>query len=130
MKRYKRSKSIGITFTSSQDGGIGRHTLPPRITKTRTTTNLKTKTQRELTENQTVWKSDNQGIKEETFIQTGRRGGDGQLCREDSQQGSGWWTGRGGGLQTGQSHIHVQINQEEQLGSENHHTTQSFSVGK
>ena len=52
------------------------------------------------------------------------------LGREDSQQGSGWWTGRDGGLQTGQSHIHVQINQEEQLGSENHHTTQSFSVGK
>ena len=26
-----------------------------------------------------VWKSDNQGIKEETFIQIGRRGGDGQL---------------------------------------------------
>ena len=26
-----------------------------------------------------VWKSDNQGDKEETFIQTGRRGRDGQL---------------------------------------------------
>ena len=31
----------------------------------------------ELTENRTVWKSDNQGDKEETFIQTGRRGGEG-----------------------------------------------------
>ena len=118
---------MGITFTSSQDGGIGRHTVPPRTTKTRSTTNLKTKTQRELTENQTVWKSDNQVIKEETFIQTGRRGGDGQLGREDSQQGSGWWTGRGGCLQTGQSHIHVQINWEEQLGSETDPTTQSSS---
>ena len=29
-------------------------------------------------ENQTAWKSDNQGDKEETFIQTRRRGGDGQ----------------------------------------------------
>ena len=103
--------------------------MPPHTTKTRTTTNLKTKKQRELTENQTVWKSDNQGVKE-TFIQTDRRGGDGQLGREDSQQGSGWWTGRDVGLQTGQSHIHVQINQEEQLGSETRHTTQSFSVGK
>ena len=40
-----------------------------------TTTNLKTKNKNcqkiEL-------KSDNQGVKEETFIQTGRRGGDGQ----------------------------------------------------
>ena len=29
--------------TSGQDGGVGRHTVPPRTTKTRTTTNLKTK---------------------------------------------------------------------------------------
>ena len=32
--------------TSGQDGGIGRHTVPPRTTKRRTTTNLKTKTTR------------------------------------------------------------------------------------
>ena len=30
----------------------------------------------ESSENQAVWKSDSQGIKEPTFIQTGRRGGD------------------------------------------------------
>ena len=29
--------------TSSQDGGIGRYSVPPRTTKRRTTTNLKTK---------------------------------------------------------------------------------------
>ena len=29
-----------------------------------------------MTENRTVWKSDNQGVKEETFIQTSRRGRD------------------------------------------------------
>ena len=39
--------------------------------------------------NQTVWKSDNQGVKEETFIQTGRKG------RDDSQQGRVWRTGEG-----------------------------------
>ena len=39
------------------------------------------KTKPELTENQTVWKSDNQGFKEETFTQTGRRGGDQQPGR-------------------------------------------------
>ena len=38
---------------------------------------FKNKKQPELTENLTVWKSDNQGVKEETFIQTGRRGADG-----------------------------------------------------
>ena len=42
---------------------------------------FKNKKQPELTENRTVWKSENQGDKEETFIHTGRRGGDGQLGR-------------------------------------------------
>ena len=37
----------------------------------------------ELTENHTVWKFNNQGVKEETFIQTGRRGGD----RQPGQRG-------------------------------------------
>ena len=56
-----------------------------------TTTNLKTRKQLELTENQTVWKSDNQGVRE-TFIQTSRRGEDGQTCRQDTQQDRGWRT--------------------------------------
>ena len=42
------------------------------------------KKQPQLTENLTVWKSDNQGVKEETSIQPGRRGGDGQPGGEDS----------------------------------------------
>ena len=40
-----------------------------------------------------MWKSDNQGVKEETFIQTGRRGRDRQVDGEDSQQGSRGRTG-------------------------------------
>ena len=40
---------------------------------------FKNKKQPELTENRTTQKSDDQGDKEETFIQTSRRGGDGQL---------------------------------------------------
>ena len=52
--------------------------------------------------------SDTQGVKEETFIQTGRRGGDGHPGRKNSQQGGSWrtWTRR--------SHFHVWVNQEEQ----------------
>ena len=65
--------------TSGREGGIGRCTLSPRTTKRRTTTNLKTKKQLELPENQPLWKSNSQAVKEETFIQTGRKGGDGQL---------------------------------------------------
>ena len=34
-----------------------------------------------------VWKSDNQGDKEETLTQTSRRGRDGQLGKEDLRQG-------------------------------------------
>ena len=45
-----------------------------------------------MTENQTVWKADNQGVKEATLTQTGRRGRDGQPGGEDLQQGSGWRT--------------------------------------
>ena len=86
-------------WTSGQDGGIGRHTVPPRTTKIRTTTNLKTKKQPELPENRTVGKSNNQAVKGETFIQTGRRGRDGQLGwrglmarwqLEDQAGGAGW----------------------------------------
>ena len=58
---------------------------------------FKNKKQPELTENRTVWKSANRD-KEETFIQSSRRGGDGQPGREDSRQGSGWLTQQGGGL--------------------------------
>ena len=47
--------------------------------KKKDNTNFKTKNTPELPENQTIWKFDNQGIKEETFIQTGRRARDGQL---------------------------------------------------
>ena len=57
------------------------------------TTNLKTKKQQELPENQTAYKSNNQGVKEETFIHTGRRGRDRQLGGEEVWQGCGWCTG-------------------------------------
>ena len=75
MKAVKRYKLP----TSGQDGGIDGHTVPPPTTKRRTTTNLKTK--KTTRTDRTVWKSDNQGVKEETFIHTGRRDRDGQLGR-------------------------------------------------
>ena len=51
------------------------------------------KKQPEMPENQTVCKPNNQGVKEETFIQTGRKGGVGHQGGEDMRQGGGWWTG-------------------------------------
>ena len=56
---------------------------------------FKNKKQPELTENRTVWKSDNQEVKEDTFIQTSRRSEDVQLDGEDLLQGGGWRTGAG-----------------------------------
>ena len=53
--------------------------MSPHTNKRRTTRNLKTKKKEpKLSETQSVWKSPNQGVKEETFIWTGRRGGDWQ----------------------------------------------------
>ena len=63
-----------------------------------------------------------QGVKEETFIQTSRRGGNGQPGGEDLWQGGSWWTGR--------SQICIQINWEELLWNETDCATQGSSVGK
>ena len=86
--------------------------------------------QPELTLNQTVWKSDNQGVKEETFIQTGSRG-------RDRKSG---WKGRMTGQQQadqarqplleGAVHIYMCINWEEQLGSKTDQATQGSSARK
>ena len=95
----------------------------PHTTKRRITTNLKTKKQPDLPEKQAAWKSDNQVVKEETFIQTGMRRRDGSWGREVTWQGSGCYR-LGRGWQTRQSHLHVQISWEEQLGSKIDCTTQ------
>ena len=69
-----------------------------------------------MPENQTVWKPENQGVKEETFISTGRRVEMGSWGREDAWQGDR--PGRQvGNWKTRWFHNHVQISWEEQLGS-------------
>ena len=72
---YKAPITKSIVGTSSQDGGIGRYTVLPCTTKRRATTNLKTKNNQYCRE---IGKSDNQGVKKETFTHIRRRGGDGQ----------------------------------------------------
>ena len=49
---------------------------------------FKNEKQPELTENQTAQKSDDQGDKEETFIQTGRRDGDRHSARAHGTLGN------------------------------------------
>ena len=73
-------------------------------------TKYKNKKQPELPENQTVWKSDNQGVKEETFIQTGTRGRDRQLGQRE--HAVKWWL-----VDQVVPHSCVDKNWEELLGS-------------
>ena len=63
----------------NQDGGVGRHTAPPRTTRTDRKSNSK--------------EVQHQGNKKWTFIQTSRRGGDGHQGGEDSRVRGGTETG-------------------------------------
>ena len=108
---------------------------------------FKNKNRPELTENRTVWKSDNQGDKDETFIQTiggvemgswverthskSAAGGPSEVA----DCGMGWaklqledptrsW------LADPVAHICAQINREERRGSEADRTTQSCRAGE
>ena len=89
------------TRDCGQDGGVGRHTVPPHTAKRRTTTNLKTKN------NQNWQKIELYGsptTKELKKKHSSRRVGGaetGSWGREDPLQGGGWRTQRGGRLWNG-----------------------------
>ena len=70
-----KSKTKGIQ--GMEDGGICRYTWPPRTTKRRTATNLKTKNDQNCQKIKLYGSLATKKLKEETFIQTGRRGGEG-----------------------------------------------------
>ena len=94
------------------------------LTKRRITTSLKTKTNQDCQKIVLYWSYDNQGVKKEIYIQTGRRGGDGKLGWRGyvaRQQLAGWVRRQ----VDRRPHIHVQISQEKQLGSET-----GFQCGK
>ena len=131
--------------TSGQDGGIGRHTVPPHTTKRRTTTDLKTEndqnwwkiklygspTTKELKKKHSsrpVGGAEMGSRVERTHgkMVASRRSGAGKAATD--QQGSSCRTRQGSGWRT-RSHIRVQINWEEQWGSETDHATQGSSVG-
>ena len=77
--------SMGAVFkntalrTSSQDAGIGKHSFPPWITTAKITIRLQNNYHPELSENWAVRKSNKQGIKQVTVIQTGSRDRDADL---------------------------------------------------
>ena len=72
--------------------------MPPSTTTAKLTTRLQNNDHPELSENQAVWKSKNQGFKETTFIQMGRRSRDAETCRQVERHGEVW---RGGEEQRG-----------------------------
>ena len=80
--------------TSGQDGGVGSrkiHFVSSHNQK-KDNNQFKNKKQPELPENQNRSKSDNHGVKEKTFIQTGRRGRDGQLGQRRPKARWNWRT--------------------------------------
>ena len=114
--------------SSGQDGGVGRYPVPSHITQ-RTTTNLKTKNNQNCQKIELYGSPTTKELKQKHSSrmvggeETGSQGGD------NLRQG-GSWTGRSGSWQSGGSHIRVQINWEEQLGSETDRTTESPRKGK
>ena len=54
--------------TSGQGGGVGKQASPLCTSIAKTTATLQNKYHPELSENRAVWKADNQGFKEATFI--------------------------------------------------------------
>ena len=90
---------------------------------------FKNKKPPELTENWTMWKSDNQGSKEKHSSRpVGGAEASSQVWK-DSRQGGGWKTGMSSSWLSGQLHICIQIKREEQLGSQMVCTTQGSSEG-
>ena len=101
-------------MTSGQDGGVGRHTVPPHTTKRRTTTNLKTKPKHNC---QKIKLYGSLTTKELKKKHSPRRVGGaetgswaeralGKAAAVGPKQARLWLLDRG-------SHFHVQINQEE-----------------
>ena len=68
-----------VLWGENQDGGVGRHSEPPRTTRTDRKSNGK--------------EVRHQVDKKETYIQTSRRGGDGHRGGEDSSGRGGTETG-------------------------------------
>ena len=111
---------------NSQDGGVGRYTVPPRTTKIRTT-NLKTKTNQNC---QKIKLYRSPTTKELKKTHSSRQVGRMEMGSRVERQGPGWQTRHDSGWQSVWPHICLWINQEAQLGSETDHTTQGSSTGK
>ena len=96
--------------------------MPPCTTKRKKTTDLKTKNNKKCQKIELYGSLTNKELKKKHSFTLVGGVGMGSQVREDVWKGGGWWTR--------QSHICMQINQEEQLGSETDHVTHGSSVGE
>ena len=96
--------------------------MPPLTTKRRITTNLKTKNNQNWQKIELYGSLKTKELKRKHSTRLEGRAETGSWDGEVSQRGGGW--------QSGQSHIHMQINQEEKLWSETDHATQGSSTVK
>ena len=96
--------------STSQDGGVGRYTLPPRTTKRRTTRNLKTKNNQNCQKIELYGSPTTKKLKKKHSSRLVGGAETGSQGREDMRQGGSWKTGRvRWRLADGQSHICVWI---------------------
>ena len=75
-KNTQSEKQQEKRILENQDGGVGRHTAPPHTTRTDRKSNSK--------------EVQHQVHKKETFIQTGRRGGENSSCHGRTETAGVW----------------------------------------
>ena len=101
--------------------------MPPRTTKRRTTTNLKTKNNQNCQKIKLHGSLTTKELKKKySFRQAGGADTGSWVERTHGNMAAG----QGNSWKSGQSHICMQIKQEEQLGSKTDHTNQGSSMGK
>ena len=81
--------------TSSQDGGVGRYTLPPHTTKRRTTINLKAKINQNFQKIELYRILTTKELKKKHSSRPVGGKGMGGRDGEDAQQGGSWRAGAG-----------------------------------
>ena len=96
--------------------------MPPHTTQSRITTNLKTKNNQNCQKIELYGSLAAKELKKKHSFRLVRGAETGSQDGQDAQQGGDW--------RTSWSHMHMRINQEEQLGNKTDPATQGSSVGK
>ena len=117
---------------ATQDGGIGRYTVPPCTTKRRTTTNFETENNQNYQKIELYGSPTTKELKKRHSSRLVGVAETNSWVREDSQQGGSLRTRAGNATvwPSRWSYICEQKKQEEQLGSETDHATQGSRAGK